>query len=61
MQKEWPANKTVDARVNGVQFGRERVAGSDGGDLDRNQAMESLVDHGKDLDFIQSEMVAVDS
>lgn len=43
----------------GAQLGRERVASIDSGDLDRNQAMESLIDHGKDLDFNQSEMVGV--
>lgn len=35
------------------------MAGNDGRDLDRNQTIESLVNHDKDLDFIQSEMAGV--
>lgn len=41
----------MNANVSEAELGREMVAGNDVGDLDSDQAMEGLVDHGKDFGF----------
>lgn len=46
----------MNANVSEAELGRERVAGNDVGDLDSDQAMETMV---RTLGLIQSEMVAI--
>lgn len=41
----------MDASVSGIQFRWGKLAGNDVGELDRDQAMEGLVGHVKNLGF----------
>lgn len=41
----------MDASMSGAQLGRGKVAGNDAGHLDRDQAMDGLVGHVKNLGF----------
>lgn len=41
----------MDVSMSGAQFGRGKVAGNDVGHSDRDQAMDGLVGHVKNLGF----------